>query len=49
MLAMPSTSAPASRRTSTTSITLPPVEIRSSITTTFCPGSSFPSIWFLRP
>ena len=49
MLAMPSTSAPASRSTSTTSSTLPPVEIRSSTTTTFWPGSSLPSIWFLRP
>ena len=35
MLAMPSTSAPASRRASTTSMTLPPVEMRSSTTTTF--------------
>ena len=37
------------RSTSTTSSTEPPVEIRSSITTTFVPGSILPSIWFWRP
>ena len=35
--------------TSTTSSTEPPVEIRSSTTTTFCPFSSLPSIWLPRP
>ena len=29
--------------------TLPPVEMRSSITTTLCPASSLPSIWFFLP
>ena len=49
MLIMPSTSAPASRNALTASSTLPPVEIRSSITTTFSPCTGLPSIWFLRP
>ena len=49
MLTTPSTSAPASRSASTAEMTLPPVEIRSSITTAFSPFSSRPSIWFWRP
>ena len=40
MLTMPRTSAPSSRRASTTSRALPPVEIRSSTTTTLAPSPS---------
>ena len=43
------TLAPFSSNTFTQSITDPPVEMRSSTTTTGSPGFSFPSIWFCLP
>ena len=44
ILTIPNTIAPASLNTFTTSITLPPVEIKSSTTTTLCPFIHRPSI-----
>jgi len=43
---IPSTSAPASLRASTAFSELPPVLIKSSTTSTFCPGERRPSIRF---